>query len=128
MPTIRFTLDEEHAKLLEEDAQRAGQTVQDYIRLRLFPTTAATVFTPQEAVRRALAKYKRGPLHPSRRVRGGLDHPAGDGGGLREEVLQARGDARIPHPLRGDDRSRPPGPVRDGIRSAPGDAFYVSGG
>lgn len=60
MPTIRFTLDEEHAKLLEEDAQRAGQTVQDYIRLRLFPTTAATVFTPQEAVRRALAKYKKG--------------------------------------------------------------------
>ena len=60
MPTIRFTLDEEHAKLLEEDAQRAGQTVQDYIRLRLFPTTAGTVFTPQEAVRRALAKHKKG--------------------------------------------------------------------
>lgn len=58
--TYRFTLNDEQARLLESDAQAAGATVQDYIRQRLFPAAPAAIFTPQWAVRQALAKYKRG--------------------------------------------------------------------
>lgn len=58
MPTIKFSLNEEHFKILEEMAKGDGVSIQDCIRNRLFDVS--TIFTPVEAVNRALRKYSSG--------------------------------------------------------------------
>jgi len=58
MPTIKFSLNEEYYQKLEEMAKQDGISIQDCIRNRLFNLT--TIFTPAEAVKRALKQYKPG--------------------------------------------------------------------
>ena len=58
MPTIKFALNDEHLKLLEQMAKDEGVSIQDCIRNRLF--NVSTIFTPVEAVNRALKKYSSG--------------------------------------------------------------------
>lgn len=58
MPVIKFSLNDEHYKKLEEMAQEDGVSIQDCIRNILF--NSKTIFTPAEAVSRALNKYKKG--------------------------------------------------------------------
>ena len=58
MPTVKFSLNDEYFEKLEEMAKEEGITIQDYIRNRLFNVT--TIFTPVEAVNRALKKYSSG--------------------------------------------------------------------
>lgn len=59
MPTtVKFSLDDAHYQQLEEMAKEQGLSIQDLIRHKLFDVT--TVFTPQEALTRALAKYQKG--------------------------------------------------------------------
>ena len=58
MPTVKFTVSDAHYQELTELAQKEGMSIQDYIRSRLFHVT--TIFTPEEAVRRALEQYAQG--------------------------------------------------------------------
>lgn len=58
MAVYKFSLNEEYAQKLEEMAKQDGVSVQDCIRNRLFELE--TIFTPAEAVRRALDKYGKG--------------------------------------------------------------------
>ena len=60
MAVFKFSLNEEYSKKLLESAQGEGITVQDYIRKKLFDIK--TIFTPREAVERALRKYKKGDV------------------------------------------------------------------
>ncbi len=50
MATIKFSLNDEYSRKLEETAKDKGMTIQDYIRYRLFDLN--TIFTVEEAVRR----------------------------------------------------------------------------
>lgn len=50
MPTVRFALNDEYYARLENDAQNAHMSLQDFIRLKLFNET--TIFTVDEAVKR----------------------------------------------------------------------------
>ncbi len=58
MAVYKFSLDKEHSDILEAWAREDGVTVQDCIRNKLFETQ--TIYTPAEAVRRAIEKYKLG--------------------------------------------------------------------
>ncbi len=58
MPTIKFTLNDEYYQKLTKMAQEEGVSIQDYVRNKLFDVT--TIFTPPEAVRRALEQYSSG--------------------------------------------------------------------
>lgn len=58
MPVIKVSLSEENYQELQESAQREKMSIQDYIRTKLL--TQNTIFTPEEAVKRALEKYDRG--------------------------------------------------------------------
>lgn len=58
MPTIKFSLNEEYYQKLEEMAKQDGISIQDCIRNKLFNLT--TIFTPAEAVKRALKQCKPG--------------------------------------------------------------------
>ena len=58
MPVIKFSLNDEQYKKLEKNSQEEGVSIQDYIRNILF--NSKTIFTPSEAVDRALNKYKKG--------------------------------------------------------------------
>ena len=58
MAVYKFSLDEEHSQQLETMAREEGVSVQDFIRNRLFHLT--TIYTPTEAVRRAMVKYEKG--------------------------------------------------------------------
>lgn len=57
MPTVRFALSDEYYERLLEMAKHDGVSLQDYIRNRLFNFT--TIYSPAEAVRRALEGYKK---------------------------------------------------------------------
>ncbi len=58
MPVVRFSLNEEYYKKLEDMVKADGTSMQDYIRKKLFNFT--NVFTPEEAMKRALENYKQG--------------------------------------------------------------------
>lgn len=58
MPVVRFSLSEEYYKKLEDMVKADGTSMQDYIRKKLF--NLENVFTPAEAMKRALASYKQG--------------------------------------------------------------------
>ena len=58
MPIIKLSLSDEYYKKLQEMAQNEKMSIQDYIRDRLF--TETSIFTPVEAVKRALNKYNSG--------------------------------------------------------------------
>lgn len=58
MPTIKFSLNDEYYQKLQEMAQKDGVSIQDCIRNRLF--NLKTIFTPAEAVERAMEKYGHG--------------------------------------------------------------------
>ena len=58
MTVYKFTLNEEYSHILEEGAKKDGMSVQDYIRSRIF--NLKTIFTPVEALERALKKYEKG--------------------------------------------------------------------
>lgn len=60
MPVVKFSLSEEHFKRLAEMAAQDSVPVQDYIRNKLFGVTS--IFTPIEAVDRAVKKYGTGEL------------------------------------------------------------------
>lgn len=51
MPVVKLTLSEEYYQKLSEMAQAEKMSIQDLIRNKLFPEN--TIFTPEEAVRRA---------------------------------------------------------------------------
>lgn len=55
MPTVKFSLSDEYYQKLENMAREEGISIQDCIRNRIFQIK--TIFTPAEAVRRALQKY-----------------------------------------------------------------------
>lgn len=61
MPFVKFGLDEESYKRLTRMAEEAGISIQDYVRKKVFEQPD-TVFTPSEAVKRALASKKAGEL------------------------------------------------------------------
>ncbi len=56
--TIKFTVSDENYTDLCARASRESLSIQDYIRMQLFPGQIA--FTPLDAVNRALAKYEKG--------------------------------------------------------------------
>lgn len=56
MAVYKLTLNDEYAKKLEEMAKKEGVSVQDYIRNKLFD--CETIYTPAEAVKRIMKKYK----------------------------------------------------------------------
>lgn len=58
MPVIKFSVSEEHYHQLEELAKEQGVTIQDIVRKRVF--NEDTIYTPAEAVRRALENYTKG--------------------------------------------------------------------
>lgn len=58
MAVFKFSLDDEYSQILEEMARQDGVSVQDCIRNRLFDLK--TIFTPVEAVSRAMKKYGKG--------------------------------------------------------------------
>lgn len=58
MPTIKFSLNDEYYQKLQEMAQQDGVSVQECIRNRLF--NLKIIFTPAEAVDRAIEKYADG--------------------------------------------------------------------
>lgn len=58
MTVYKFSLNDEFSKKLEEMAKKDGVSVQDCIRNRLFNLT--TIYTPVEAVKRAMEKYSKG--------------------------------------------------------------------
>ena len=65
MPVVKFSISDEWMARLEQEAVQANMIVQDYVRYKLFGETEAapqTIFTPEEAVRRALKKFKPGEL------------------------------------------------------------------
>ena len=53
MPTVRFSLNEEHYAQLQNAAQNANMSIQDYIRFKIFDTK--TIFSVDEAVKRIQA-------------------------------------------------------------------------
>ena len=53
MPVVKLTLSEEYYNMLKEMA--GNDSLQDYIRSVLFAET--TIFTPEEAIRRAMKKF-----------------------------------------------------------------------
>ena len=59
MPIVRFALNDEYYKKLEKMAEKNGVSIQEFIRNKLFDST--TIYTPSEAVRRALARHKEDP-------------------------------------------------------------------
>lgn len=52
MPVVKLTLSEEYYKKLSEMANVKNMSIQDFIRDKLFDED--TIFTPEEAIRRAL--------------------------------------------------------------------------
>lgn len=52
MPVVKLTLSEEYYEILSEMAKTKGMSIQDFIRDKLFDED--TIFTPEEAIRRAL--------------------------------------------------------------------------
>lgn len=58
MAVIKFSLSEPDFKDLQERAQQEDMSIQDYIRKSLFNST--TIFTPTQAVNKALNKYNKG--------------------------------------------------------------------
>ena len=56
MPTVRFALSDEYYNKLVKMAKEDGVSLQDCIRNRLF--NLKTIYTPAEAVQRALAKHE----------------------------------------------------------------------
>ncbi|MBU3214782.1 DUF1413 domain-containing protein [Clostridium estertheticum] len=57
MAVYKFTLNDEYSHKLEQMAKKDGVSVQDCIRNRLFNLT--TIYTPVEAVKRAMNKYEK---------------------------------------------------------------------
>lgn len=58
MPEIRIAVSEEQYQQLLQMAKEQGSSIQDIIRNKMFEQE--TIYTPAEAVRRALEKYKSG--------------------------------------------------------------------
>lgn len=58
MPVLKFSIPEDIAKVLEQQADDLGISLPDYIRMKLLD--AAPIFTPAEAVRRCLQQYPQG--------------------------------------------------------------------
>lgn len=57
MPIIKMSLAENEYTELLELASAEGMTIQDYIRHKLLATKSGTIFTPEEAERRAVEKF-----------------------------------------------------------------------
>ena len=62
MPVLKLSLSDDESKALELLAEAERLSPQDYIRFLLFGNKPATIFTPEEAERRAIAKFKEGEL------------------------------------------------------------------
>ena len=60
MAIIKLTLSEEHYQKLKDMAQEEKKSVQDYIRDKIFDEES--IFTPEEAVIRAIEKFSDGKL------------------------------------------------------------------
>lgn len=58
MPVVKFSLNDEYYKKLEEMAKEEGVSIQDCVRSKLFGIPME--YTPADAVERALKKYKKG--------------------------------------------------------------------
>lgn len=56
--TIKFTVSDANHTDLCTRASKESLSIQDYVRMQLFPNQIA--FTPQDAVKRALANYAKG--------------------------------------------------------------------
>ena len=57
MPIIKLSLTEEEFKKLSELAKGENLSGQDYIRYKIFGEKSPSMFTPEEAERRALEKF-----------------------------------------------------------------------
>ena len=60
MPVIKISLNDLYYEQLKESAQEQGISIQDYIRKQIFKEKV--VFSPVEAVEKALSKYTSGDL------------------------------------------------------------------
>lgn len=58
MPVVKVSLNDEYYQKLQEMAQEEKMSIQDYIRSKLF--TEKSIFTPTEAVKRAITQYSSG--------------------------------------------------------------------
>ncbi len=58
MPVVKLTLSEEEKQELKNLADAKGMSMQDFIKEKVF--NRKNIFTPSEAVNRALATYKSG--------------------------------------------------------------------
>jgi hypothetical protein len=58
LPVVKVSLNDEYYLKLQEMAQGEKMSVQDFIRSKIF--TATSIFTPTEAVDRAIKKYSSG--------------------------------------------------------------------
>lgn len=56
--TVKFTISDDNYQELLAKANEKRLSIQDYIRLQLFP--GQILFTPQDAITRALQTYKKG--------------------------------------------------------------------
>lgn len=62
MPVIKISLTEEEFRQLEELAAQQGMSIQDLFRFKLLNKKNPSIFTPEEAMRRALEKFSsKGP-------------------------------------------------------------------
>lgn len=62
MPYFKLSLSDPEMKLLDQWAEDAKMTRQDYVRYKLFGKKTSKDFTPEEAVRLAREKHARGEL------------------------------------------------------------------
>ena len=60
MPIVKISLTEKEYKELKKLADNSKLTIQDYMRSQLLSITIPSVFNPEEAVKRALTKFKKG--------------------------------------------------------------------
>lgn len=60
MPVIKISLTEEEYQELESLANSEKMSIQDFIRYKMLSKKNPSIFTPEEAVDRALKKFKRG--------------------------------------------------------------------
>jgi len=61
MPVIKLSLTDDEVQrlqqIMEEEDNTSNMTIQDYIRFKVLGQTNPSIFTPEEAVRRALEKF-----------------------------------------------------------------------
>ena len=69
MPIVKVSFNEQLYQKLQEMAQEEKMSMQDLIRNKVFPDTS--IFTPAEAVERAIKKYSSGDCFTLPEVYGG---------------------------------------------------------